>query len=235
MEMSRNRRALYYVIFILSFTALFYVAEIIHMFDVGGVFNTSGDKIFQKIEYGYTNEFLINMCKWGWYGLVYIGAFFYTRKFLVLKDIDQRPKELPLSRVLILYGTVVLFIFIVTACLNFKVKVVYDLGENITSYDVSNRISTILTGVVKMPMIVLIIRYVHELVRLYAKKNYLNMIPFGGIYTLLAFGIYDLIVSGVSTLSIVFLFLHLIYGLIYFISYRNYIITCVVNAILHVL
>ena len=229
MEVSIKKRLISYILFIVCFVALYYCAEIIHLFD------SEEDKLFQMIKYGYINDFLINACKWVWYSGMFVGAYFYSKKYLVLKDLENDPKELPLIRVILLYAIVVVFSFIVTVSLGFKIKIVYDLGEIITSFGVVNRVSDIITGVIRMPIVVYILRYVNEIIRLFAKKDFLKYIPFAGVFVMVAFGIFDLISSGINPLSMVFFFMYIVYDFIYIFTYRNFAVSSIINAIIFVL
>lgn len=229
MDKSIKKRLISYILFIVVFIGLYYCGEIIHLFD------SEEDKLFQMIKYGYINDFLINLCKWVWYTGMLTGAYFYSKKYLVIKDGENEPKELPLSRVIILYGIVVLFSFIVTVSLGFKIKIVYDLGENITGFGVINRLSDIGTGIIRMPIVIYVIRYVNEIIRLFVKKDYLKYIPFAGLFAMVAFGVYDLVTAGINPLSMVFFFMYIVYDVVYIFTYRNFAVSSIINAIIFVL
>lgn len=54
------------------------------------------------------------------------------------------------KRIGILYGITILTIFIVTAILGFRLKLVVDLGENIGMIYLYNNLAKIVAGVVRM-------------------------------------------------------------------------------------
>ena len=229
MDSSIKKQLLRYVLFLVVFIGLYYCAEIIHLFD------SEEDKLFQMIKYGYINDFLINLCKWVWYICMLVGAYFYSKKYLIIKGNENKPKEIPLKRVGIIYGIVVLFSFIVTSSLGFKLKIVYDLGENITSFGIVNRLSDIATGIFRMPIVLYVIRYVDEIIRLFTKKEYVQYIPVAGVFSMIVFGIYDLVIIGVNPLSLVFFFMYIVYNYIYVFTYRNFLASSIVNSIIFVL
>lgn len=220
-----KKKILQYIIFIVCLIAAFYLVEIVRFLK----------PLFDLIWFGNIVPLCTNVARIILYIGIIIAAFFVGKKYFPGVQFKQRGEEYSLKRLLLIYGITVGIVFIVTACLNFKIKIVHDLGENIAGPTASNNFSYMLAGFFQMPIYILVIRYSQELFNLIFKKDVMKYIPFGGLISLVAFGIFEMLTAGVSAISIVFLFMHLVYGMMYILTKKNYTMTYIVCMVIYLL
>ena len=101
--------------------AAFYLVEIVRFLK----------PLFDLIWFGNIVPLCTNIARIILYIGIIIAAFFVGKKYFPGVQFKQRGEEYSLKRLLLIYGITVGIVFIVTACLNFKIKIVHDLGENI--------------------------------------------------------------------------------------------------------
>ena len=131
-------------------------------------------------------------------------------------------KDMSTKRIGILYGITILTIFIVTAILGFRLKLVVDLGENIGMIYLYNNLAKIVAGVVRMLISFLIIRYTEELLKNVLSAKMLKYLPAGGIISMLTIGLFEFIITPKKAfIDVLFMLFHILYGYIYKLSYNN--------------
>lgn len=216
-----KNKMLHYGAFILIVVGLFYLTELLRF----------ADPLFEHIYYGNLVDFFINILKGICYLTITILAMGYSKKHFKLNNIYDSKKRLPIKRVFLLYCIVIGIIFIVTASLNFKVKIVVDLGSNITGATLMKNISNIVLGIIRMALVIVVIRHSQEFFELLINKNWAKNVPFGGIVAMILIGTFVLVISGVSLINIVLYFMYIVYGELYLLSYR-YFPTSYVSAML---
>lgn len=225
MSSIEKKKLIHYVLYIFAIIAIFYAIELVRL----------ASPLFEKIYFGYITPMILDVMRIILYIILIVVAMKYAKKHF------QSPccvpsDGFPLKRVILLYGITLLVVFIVSASLSFRLKVVVDLGENIGAIYLYNNLANIITSLVRMGIVVLIIRYSTEVFELLVKKSWASYVPFGGLVSLVSIGLFELlIVPNISAIHIVFLFMHLLYGEIYLLSYKYFPTTLAISVIIHLL
>lgn len=209
-QRNKKNETIHLGLFILAVVALFYCSELARLCA----------PMFNKIYYGDLNDLFVNIIRGLLYLAIAIGAFEYSKRHFRLNFIRDSKERIPLKRVAILYSIVVVVIFLITASLGFKVKIVVDLGENIIGAQLVIRIVEIVVGIIRMSIVVILIRHFQELIERLVYKNWVRYVPFGGLFAMIAIGIFVFCTSPFSAISVVLLLMYLVYGEIYLLSYR---------------
>lgn len=191
--------------------------------------------LFNNIYYGYITPMLIDILRIIGYILITIFACKYAKKYF--KEIDYiKSNDLSLKRVSILYVLTIITIFIVTAVLKFKLKLVVDLGENIGSIAVYINLTRIVANIARVPITILIIRYSDDLIYSCLDEKYTKYISFGGIVALLTIGLFEFILfSNFEFIDVLFLIFNILYGYIYRLTYKNYKLAMIICMIIRLL
>lgn len=177
--------------------------------------------LFNKIYYGYLTPMIIDLLRIIIYFIIFFLSTNYAKKNL--KPVEYtKIKDISTKRIAILYGITILTIFIVTAILGFRLKLVVDLGENIGMIYLYNNLAKILAGVVRMLISFLIIRYTEELFKDILNTKILKYLPAGGIISMLTIGLFEFIITPKKAfIDVLFMLFHILYGYIYKLSYNN--------------
>ncbi|MGM9972102.1 MAG: hypothetical protein ACI35W_06815 [Anaeroplasmataceae bacterium] len=180
--------------------------------------------LYNKVYYGQANDIF-------YYGLsvIVLGV------LLILVELLLKPKlgiklikskeELPIINTILIFSITFIAIFIISAILGFHLKPFYDLGKNTTGFK-------IIVKAVEILYLVMISAYMVKLIEAFQytldniipfKKEIINKyFPYGGIATMLTFGIY-MIILNFTSLSLLFFFLIIVFGEIYLLAERNFI------------
>lgn len=151
--------------------------------------------------------------------LVIIGlALRYSKKHFNIYN----KNSLSLKRLIILYLIALGAIFIIGASLGFKVKPTYDLGNNIVSTNAIPRVLMILMKIIRMNIIVLVISHAHELLSLFFNSKYKDLLPLGGMFSLIFLGLPIFFVDGINLANGFLMAFHLLYGVIYLLTNKQY-------------
>ena len=193
--------------------------------------------IFDNVYYGNLTDMFVAIASaiiWGLEILV-IGLVARRFKVYLYKDPNADKSEMELWRVVVLFVITILPMIIVSACINWKVKIVYALGVRVTTVGLVCNAAAILSYAVRMILMVMFIRCVQEgLDKLFEYKNPNLAIPFGAIFALLTFGIIDFFVLGMD-LRAFYLVASFVYGLIYLISRRKFGVTYILCYLIYLL
>lgn len=177
--------------------------------------------LFNKIYYGYLTPMIIDLLRIIIYFIIFFLSTNYANKHFS-KIEYTKIKDISTKRIAILYGITILTIFIVTAILGFRLKLVVDLGENIGMIYLYNNLAKILAGVVRMLISFLIIRYTEELFKDILNTKILKYLPAGGIISMLTIGLFEFIITPKKAfIDVLFMLFHILYGYIYKLSYNN--------------
>ena len=99
--------------------------------------------LFDRIYYGYLTPMIIDVLRIIIYFLIFFLSTNYANKHFS-KIEYTKIKDISTKRIGILYGITILTIFIVTAILGFRLKLVVDLGENIGMIYLYNNLAKII-------------------------------------------------------------------------------------------
>lgn len=220
-----NNEKIHKLLFLITLFLSVISCEIFRLFDF----------LFDNIYYGYITPLLIDILRIIAYILITVFACKYAKKNF--KEIDYiKSKELSLKSVTILYLLTIITIFIVTAILKFKLKLVADLGENIGSIAVYINLTSIVCNLARIPITMLIIRYSEDLINSCIDLKYTKYISFGGIVALLTIGLFEFILfSDFEFIDVLFLIFNILYGYIYRLSYKNYKLSMIICMIIRLL
>ena len=168
--------------------------------------------LFDRIYYGYLTPMIIDALRIIIYFLIFFLSTNYANKHFS-KIEYTKIKDMSTKRIGILYGITILTIFIVTAILGFRLKLVVDLGENIGMIYLYNNLAKIVAGVVRMLISFLIIRYTEELLKNVLSAKMLKYLPAG---------LFEFIITPKKAfIDVLFMLFHILYGYIYKLSYNN--------------
>ncbi len=220
-----KKEIIHYGIYVLAILVSFFAVEVVRLFS----------PLFKNVYFGYVTPMILDVMRILLYVAIIVFALKYANKHF--KSPNCVPEGgYPLSRIFLLYGITALVVFIVSASLGFRLKVVVDLGENIGAIYLYNNLANIIASLVRMGIVTIIIRYSTELFELLVKKKWANYIPIGGLISLITIGLFELLaLKDVNAINIVFLFMHLLYGEIYLLSYKHFPTTLSILVIIQLL
>ena len=231
-ERSETKTALLYLLFALIALAAIYVVQLFHFLE----------PLFSDVHQGnFTSMFFYVFNVAFWIPAI-IALSFCIKKFTGYNVFHKGTSELSLRRSLIIYAMVAVPIFIVSAVLGFNLKVVIELGTDLSAAQVATNGVMYVHGAVKLVLAIMIIELVQEafgkLIKL--KFKYAEYIPWGGIVLALTFGFLEVIVTShtafiPNTFMWLYLGFDLLYGIIYVVAKKNAFVAYFTSLILFIL
>lgn len=225
-----KRLAALYLIFAAAIVFCVYIVQFLHFME---------KPLFSRIYYGNLPKLMYNACSIVVWVPMLVGIHLLLKKYTGRKAFHRSKHEISLKRILLLYACTLVPIFIVSAALGFKLKIVYELGSRITGVQAWSNASAYLYGGVKLLFFVIFIELVQETGELLYQGKYTSFIPWGGIAAMLIFGFGDVIVAYASGAGILFAWLYLafdlVYGVIFLVSNRSYYVTFILSLIIFIL
>jgi len=192
---------------------------------------------YKRVYYGQANGHF----KYG-FGLVFLAIFACIIQFVIKKklNITYKKDTTPLTwkRAGIVFGITFVMIFIISACSSFQLKPFYDVGNNTTAYKVGVYATTLAYHTVCVFFAVHMIenfQYALDDIIPFKNENVRKYIPYGGIATMLTYGIYSLCMGLGGNISVLYFFLILLYGEIYLLTNRSILKTCASAGLIFVL
>lgn len=160
-----------------------------------------------------------------WFAEIAILKIIYKKKFdkNIISNPETKGQELPIKRVFIITGIVIVCILIISAQIGFQVKPFYDLGKKFNGYELLVNCGVFLVNIIKCMWITIMLKAVQDVFEEIIGKGKM-FIPFAGLILLLTLGIYDVITSAYNLLE-TYLILYAVYGLIYLLTDRHMIKT----------
>ena len=227
MTFTRNKECIKYFISALVILICIYSNKIADLFI----------PVFDNVYYGNLTDMFVAIASaiiWGLEILV-ISLTAKGFKIYLFKNPDAEKKELELWRVIVLFAITILPMLIISACINWKVKIVYALGVRVTTVGLACNIAEIASYAVRMILMVMFIRCIQEgFDKIFAYQNPNLVIPFGAIFAFLTFGLIDFFVLAMD-LRAFYLIVSLVYGLIYLISKRKFGVTYILCYLIYLL
>jgi len=154
-----------------------------------------------------------------------IGIELFTAK-------ENRDKQLKTWKVILLFILTILPMLIISGCINWKVKIVYALGERVTSIGLACNACEILSYAVRMILMIMFIVSIQKGFENLFKTKYI--IPYGAIFAFLTFGIIDFFVFAVD-LKVFYLIVSLLYGIIYLVADKKFAVTWLLCYLIYLL
>ena len=153
------------------------------------------------------------------------GIELFTRK-------DKKGKELQTWQVILLFILTILPMLIISACINWKVKIVYALGVRVTTVGLACNVCEILSYAVRMVLMVIFIASVQKGFETIFKTKFI--IPYGALLAFLTFGLIDFFAFAVD-LRAFYLIASLLYGIIYLVADKRFGITWILCYLIYLL
>ena len=192
------------------------------------------EPIFDNIYYGNLVDMftaIISAVIWG----IEIGIIIFVCKKIDVKIFalqENKGKELKLWKVIVLFAITVLPMLIISACLSWKVKIVYALGERVTTVGLACNVCEILAYAVRMILMVMFIACIQQGFEILFKTKYI--IPYGAIFALITFGLIDFFVLAMD-LRAFYLIVSFLYGVIYIIADKKFATTWILCYLIYLL
>ena len=193
--------------------------------------------VFDNIYYGNLVDMFVALTSMIIWLIEFLVIFFVCKKLgiHIFTDKEKRKQELPLWRVIVLFIAVLIPIFIISAYLNFKVKLVYSLGIRVTSVGLACNACEILATVFKILLIIMFIHFIHlALDKNFKCKNEKIQICWGAIFSFLIFGLIDFFCFPVD-LNWFYLISSFWYGIVYLLANRKFSTTFILSYIIWLL
>ena len=190
--------------------------------------------IFDDIYYGNLVKMFVAVTSaiiWG----VEVGLIVFACKKLtidVFTSKDKKGKEMQTWQVIVLFVLTILPMIIISACINWKVKIVYALGERVTMIGLLCNVCEVLAYAVRMVLMVMFISSIQKGFEMIFKTKYI--IPYGAILAFLTFGLIDFFVLGMD-LRMFYLVVSLLYGIIYIVSGKRFLPTWILCYLIYLL
>lgn len=158
------------------------------------------EPIFDNVYYGNLVKLFTSLTNLFIWGIEFLIIFFVCKKLKIDLFGNQKRKEkiaaggsdeLPIWRVCLLFVATILPMIVISAYLNFTLKLVYLLGMRVTSVGLACNATEIVSNLMKILFMVLIIRCVQEAMEINFKFDKNIMIPWGAIFLFLTVGVID--------------------------------------------
>lgn len=176
--------------------------------------------IFDNIYYGNLIKLFVSITSAAIWGIeIAIILFVYKRFDIQIFTKKEGKKELSLSRVIILFVLTILPMLIISACINWQVKIVYALGVKVTTVGLVCNVAEILAYAVRMILMLMFIVCIQKGFEQIFKTKYI--IPYGAIFALITFGVMDFFILNMD-LRVFYLVVSFLYGIIYLVADRKF-------------
>ena len=190
------------------------------------------EPLFEKIYYGNLNTMFYHIAC-----AIYIFAFvaFFHRAVKLaagFTPFEKKPGKLSLKRKAILYAMTLFPVFITSAALDFRFKLVYGLGERVTGMTLLGNGVGYVHAAAKLLCALYFIALVEQAFE--AIYHSVRPIPVGGILAAATFGVAEMIFAP-SAFSLLHLFLIGYFGVVYLVSEKRFGITYALALIMYIL
>lgn len=224
MKFEKNKTSIKYFVMALVILGCLYTGGIVKVLT----------PLYSMIYYGTITDILLR----------YTEAIIYIIETIILVQIckkigveiaaskDLKGKELSNWKVITLFALTILPILIISACIGWKVKVVHDLGENVTILGLWVNVGNMVIYGSRLAMMIMFIACIQKGFEFIIKCKY--MIPYGAIFAILTFGLIDFFVFGFE-FRVFYLIISFLYGIIYLIADRKVSITWILCYLIYLL
>jgi len=205
------------------FLASIYIARLFHLLE---------EPLFSLIYYGNLNGVFYAACSFLFYLAVVIVTNIILKKKFKFRLFEKNKKPISIVNRAIIYIIVLGFGLGISIYLNFKLKIVYELGERITGMQLlSNGVSYVMEAM-KILIAVCIICLIQETFENIFESKI--PIPYGGLVLFLTYGVLEFIFN-YSTFSPIYFVFTFVYGIIYLLTNKRTLLTFLVSLILFLL
>lgn len=222
MELRKDKNCIKYFIMAGVILACLYSSAISKLFT----------PLFDNVYYGNLVRLfraITNAIIWG----IEMAVIIVVCKKLGIKLFAEKSQhESPLWKVIVLFAMAVIPMFVISACVGWKVKIVYSLGLHITSVGLGCNVAELVAYIVRMGLMVMFISCVQTGFELLFKTKYI--IPWGAIFAFLTFGLIDFFVYAVD-LRAFYLIMSFWYGIIYLFADRKVSLTWIICYLIYLL
>ena len=190
--------------------------------------------IFDNIYYGNLVNMFVGLTSALIWGVEAIIIVFACKKLdiKIFTPKEQKGKELQTWQVIILFVLTILPMFIISAYLNFKLKIVYALGVRVTTMTLIGNVAELIAYAARMVLMVMFIASIQKGFEIIFKTKYI--IPYGAIFAFLTFGLIDFFVLGMD-LRAFYLIVSLLYGVIYLVANKKFAVTWILCYLIYLL
>lgn len=191
------------------------------------------EPIFDNVYYGNLVKLFTSLTNLFIWGIEFLIIFFVCKKLKIDLFGNQKHKEriasgeadeLPIWRVCVLFIATILPMIIISAYLNFTLKLVYLLGMRVTSVGLACNATEIVSNLMRIMFMVLIIRCVQEAMEINFKFNTKIVIPWGAIFLFLTVGVIDFFIFPIE-LKVFYFVCTFWYGIIYLLTDKKFLPT----------
>lgn len=193
--------------------------------------------LYKRVYYGQANGHF----RYG-LGIILIIIFVLLINFILIKKLNITYKKdktpLSLKRTSIIYAITIVMVFIISAIIGFEIKPLHDIGNNTTAFKIG--VFATKTGYYTVCLYIAVLmienfQYALDNTIKFKNKNINKYLPYGGLATMLTYGIYSLCLGVGGSLSVLYFFMILLYGEIYLLCNRHILSTCVSCGLIFVL
>ena len=190
--------------------------------------------IFDDVYYGNLVKMFVAITSSIIWGIEIVAIIIVCKKIGIELFIpkENKGKELPTRKVILLFILTIIPMFVISACINWEVKIVYALGERVTAIGLACNACEILSYAVRMVLMIMFIASVQKGFEKVFKTKYI--IPYGAILAFLTFGIIDFFVLAMD-LRAFYLMVNLLYGIIYLVADKKFGTTWVLCYLIYLL
>ncbi len=218
-----RRFALRFFFAAILLTAGVYCSELFHLLE---------KPLFSKVYYGNLNTTFFALSAAAYIFIFVLFLHRYVKRHLHAAPFGKKDIRMSLGRKGILYLLTVLPVLLTAAMLNFRFKLIYELGERITGMTLlGNAVSYFFAAAKLFGAIYLIFLIERGCDSLFVVRPPL---PFGGFAALLTFGLCELIFTE-SVFLWLYILLFLYDGILYLVSGRRFGVTFALSLILYIL
>lgn len=191
--------------------------------------------LFSKVYYGNLNGMFLTVATIIIWSFELVAVYFLAKNKFNIYLFNKKGKDVEkpsLLNILITFLLTFIPILIISAMLDWNLKIVDDFGQKIESIKVTSVVSQYAQFLLKILWTTTIISLVQEgMERLIVTKI---RIPWGGIVLMLTFGIIEVFVFD-GKFKLMYLLFNLIFGLIYLLTNKNFTKTYWISYILYIL
>ena len=195
--------------------------------------------LLDNIYYGNITDVLINSFSLVLWALELIILCLLCKKFNIniFSTKENKHKELPLLRLIILFIFSIIPMLAVSIYLDFTIKIVYELGVKVTVWGFVQNAINMVSYIIRFAFITIFINCIHlgfEKNIKFNNEKFNKYFPFGAIFSFLVFGILDLIFIS-NNLKVFYLLMSFVYGIVYLLSDRKFATTFIVSYLIWLL
>lgn len=190
--------------------------------------------LFDNIYYGNLVKMFLGITSAIIWGVEVVAIIFVCKKLniQIFTPKEQKGKELQTWQVILLFVLTILPMLVISAFLNFKVKIVYGLGIKVTTMGLAGNVAELCAYGVRMILMVMFIASIQKGFEMIFKTKYI--IPYGAIFAFLTFGLIDFFVLGMD-LRAFYLIVTLLYGVIYLVANKKFEVTWLLCYLIYLL